>query len=52
MKFYVGSLSIRVIAEILAWSEDQVARIIRQCVARDAATREAIRHLNEGRKTR
>jgi integrase len=49
-KFYVAGLSIRVIAEILAWSEDQVNRIIRRYVARAAATKEAIRQLNEARK--
>jgi integrase len=46
-KFYVAGLPIRVIAEILAWSEDQVDRIIRRYVARAAATKEAIRKLNE-----
>jgi integrase len=49
-RFYIAGLSIRVIAEILAWSEDQVDRIIRRYVARGAATRDAIRQLNEARK--
>jgi len=49
-KFYVAGLSARVIAEILAWSEDQVDRIIRRYVARAAATKEIIRQLNEARK--
>jgi integrase len=49
-KFYVAGLSIRVIAEILAWSEEQVERIIRSYVARDAATKAAIRQLNEARR--
>ena len=49
-KFYIAGLSIRVIAEILAWSEDQVERIIRRYVARAAATKEAIRQLNAARK--
>ena len=49
-KFYIAGLSIRVIAEILAWSEDQVDRIIRRYVSRAAATKEAIRQLNEARK--
>jgi integrase len=49
-KFYIAGLPIRVIAEILAWSEDQVDRIIRRYVARAAATKEAIRQLNEARK--
>jgi integrase len=47
--FYIAGLSIRVIAEILAWSEDQVERIIRRYVARGAATKAAIRQLNEAR---
>jgi integrase len=49
-KFYIAGLSIRVIAEILAWSEDQVERIIRRYVARGAATRAVIQQLNEARK--
>jgi integrase len=49
-KFYIAGISVRVIAEILAWSEDQVERIIRRYVARGAATREAIRQLNEARR--
>jgi integrase len=48
-KFYIAGLSIRVIAEILAWSEDQVERIIRRYVARGAATKEAIRLLSSAR---
>ena len=48
-KFYTAGLSIRVIAEILAWSEDQVERIIRRYVARAAATKEAIRQLNDAK---
>src|SRR5262249_31508053 len=48
-KFYIAGLSIRVIAEILAWSEDQVERIIRRYVARAAATKDAIRKLNLAR---
>jgi integrase len=46
-RFYVVGLSIRVITEILAWSEDQVERIVRRYVGRPAATKEAIRQLNE-----
>ena len=49
-KFYIAGLRIRVIAEMLAWSEDQVERIIRRYVGRAAATRAAIRQLNEARK--
>ncbi len=49
-KFYFAGLPVRVIAEILAWSEDQVERIIRRYVARGAATKAAIQQLNEVRK--
>jgi integrase len=49
-RFYIAGLSIRVIAEILVWSEDQVERIIRRYVARGAATKDAIRQLNEARR--
>jgi len=48
-KFYIVGLPIRVIAEILAWSKDQVERIIRRYVARAAATKEAIRLLNSAK---
>jgi hypothetical protein len=46
----IAGLSVRVIAEILAWSEEQVDRIIRRYVARGAATRAAIQQLNEARQ--
>ena len=46
-RFYTAGLSKRVIAETLAWSEDQVDRIIWRYVARAAATKEAIRQLNQ-----
>jgi integrase len=49
-RFYVAGLSIRVIAEILAWNEDQVERIIRRYVGRAAATKEIIRQLNEAKE--
>jgi integrase len=49
-RFYIAGLSIRVIAEILAWDEDSVERIIRRYVARGAATKAAIRQLNGARK--
>jgi integrase len=48
-RFYIAGLSVRVIAEILAWSEDQVERIIRRYVARSAATKAAIHQLNVAR---
>jgi integrase len=49
-KFYVAGLAVRVIAEMLAWNEDQVERIIRRYVGRAAATKEIVRQLNEARK--
>lgn len=49
-KFYIAGLGVRVIAEMLAWSEDQVERIIRRYVGRAAATKEIVRQLNEARK--
>jgi integrase len=51
-RFYIAGLSIRVIAEILAWEEDSVERIIRRYVARGAATKAAIRQLNEAARKR
>ena len=48
-KFYVAGLSERVIAEIMGWEEEHVARIIRRYVDRSAATRAIIRQLNETR---
>jgi integrase len=49
-RFYIAGLPIRVIAEILAWSEEQVEKIIRRYVGRTAATKDTIRRLNEARK--
>lgn len=50
-RFYIAGLSERVIAEIMGWEEEYVAKIIRRYVGRSAATRAAIRQLNkaEGR---
>jgi integrase len=48
-RFYVAGLSERVIAEIMGWEEEHVARIIRRYVDRSAATRAIIRQLNETR---
>jgi integrase len=48
-RFYIARLSERVIAEIMGWSEEQVARIIRRYVDRAAATRAIIRQINEKR---
>lgn len=48
-KFYIAGLSERVIAEIMGWEEDYVAKIIRRYVGRAAATRAAIERLNRER---
>jgi integrase len=48
-RFYVAGLSERVIAEIMAWEEEHVARIIRRYVDRTAATRDILRELNKKR---
>jgi integrase len=48
-KFYLADLSKREIAAILAWSEDQVDRIIRRYVDRSAATKALIRRLNKSK---
>ena len=46
-KFYIIGIPERVIAEIMAWEEDHVAKIIRRYVDRAAATKELIRQINE-----
>jgi integrase len=48
-KFYVAGVPERVIAEIMAWEEEHVAKIIRRYVDRSAATKDLIRKLNEKR---
>jgi integrase len=48
-KFYVAGMSERVIAEIMSWEEEYVARIIRRYVGRSAATKAMIATLNEAR---
>jgi integrase len=48
-KFYNAGLSMRVIAEIMGWEEEQIAKIIRRYVDRSAATRAIIAQLNERR---
>ncbi|MFA6031545.1 MAG: site-specific integrase [Myxococcota bacterium] len=48
-KFYIASLTEREIAELMAWEEEHVARIIRRYVGRQAAIKERIRKLNETR---
>jgi len=46
-KFYLAGLTAREIAEIMAWEENTVERIIRRYVGRGAAIKEKIRRLNE-----
>jgi integrase len=46
-RFYVAGLDKRVIAEILGWSEESVANIIRKYVDRTAATKAVIRLLDK-----
>jgi integrase len=45
-RFYTAGLSERVIAEILGWREENVARIIRRYVDRAALTKKIVRQLN------
>jgi hypothetical protein len=47
---YIAGLSERVVAEIMGWEEDQVARIIRRYVSRDAATKAVIRQIDAAKK--
>ncbi len=49
-RFYVAGLSERVIAEIMGWEEEYVARIIRRYVSREAATRAIIQQLNQAER--
>jgi integrase len=48
-KFYVAGISVRVIAEIMAWEEESVEKIIKRYVDKSAATKALIRQLNERR---
>jgi integrase len=48
-KFYVARLSERVIAEIMGWEEEYVAKIIRRYVGRSAATKAIIAQLNHAK---
>lgn len=48
-RFYAAGLPLRVIAEILGWTEDSVGSIIRKYVDRTAATKEIIRLLDRAR---
>lgn len=48
-KFYIAGLSERVIAEIMGWEEEHVAKIIRRYVGRSAATKALIHQLNQAK---
>jgi integrase len=48
-RFYIAGLAERVIAEIMGWEEEHVARIIRRYVGRTAAIKATIQQLNERR---
>ncbi len=50
-KFYLAGLTEREIAELMAWEESSVARIIRRYVGRAAAIKERVRKLNDARKS-
>jgi integrase len=49
-RFYTAGLPIRAIAEILAWEEEHVEKIIRRYVGRNAATKALIDQLNRAKK--
>lgn len=46
-RMYLGELSLREIAQIMAWSEEQVERLINVYVNRDALLRDRIRRMDE-----
>jgi len=50
-RFYLGGLSIRVIAEIMTWSEDRVSRLLDKYVKRDELILASIRTLDENEKS-
>jgi integrase len=49
-KLYLGGIDLRVIAEMMAWEEDKVDRIIRRYVGRRAATLDTIRRMREAKE--
>jgi Phage integrase family len=49
-RFYIAGLPERVIAEVMGWEEEYVAKIIRRYVGRSAATKAAIQRLNKSEK--
>jgi hypothetical protein len=50
-KFYIAGLSVRVIAEIMAWEEGAVEKIIRRYVGRQTAIKAVIPEINAGKFT-
>jgi integrase len=46
-RLYIAGFTLREIAEVVAWEEDQVERIINRYVRRDALLRDRIRRLDE-----
>jgi integrase len=48
--FYRAGLDLRVIAEIMSWSEDSVEKIIRRYVGSDAATKAVIEQLDRAKR--
>jgi len=48
-KLFMANLTIREIAQILAWSEDRVVRLIARYVKRDEILRDRIRRINKGK---
>lgn len=49
-RFYIAEIPERVIAEIMGWEEEHVARIIRRYVGRAAATKAIIHQLNQAKR--
>jgi integrase len=49
--FYNSGLYARIIAEIMAWEEYTVEKIIRRHMGRNSATKEMIKQLNQSRLT-
>ena len=49
-KFYNAGLAEREIAEILAWEEESVLKIIRRYISRTAALKERIKRLDEAKQ--
>jgi integrase len=46
-RFYIAGLTVREIAEVMAWEEEHVERIIRRYVGRNAATKAMLAKLNK-----